>query len=42
MTHTYANVRQFASQTGHDWRTSCYALALDRLQQSYRERGIFP
>ena len=42
MQQTYASVRQFVSQTGNDWRTSCYALALDRLQQSYRERGIFP
>ena len=42
MQQTYATVRQFASQTGSDWRTSCYAIALDRLQQSYRERGIFP
>jgi glutamate dehydrogenase (NAD(P)+) len=42
MRHTYANVRQFVRQTGIDWRTACYAVALQRLEQSYGERGIFP
>jgi glutamate dehydrogenase (NAD(P)+) len=42
MQKTYAAVRQFVAQTSNDWRTSCYAIALDRLQRSYRERGIFP
>ena len=42
MVHTYGQVRQFVAQKGFDWRTATYALALTRLQQSYRERGIFP
>jgi glutamate dehydrogenase (NAD(P)+) len=42
MRHTYGTVRQYANQKGYDHRTACYALALERLQLSYRERGIFP
>jgi glutamate dehydrogenase (NAD(P)+) len=42
MRMTYANVRSYAAESGLDWRTSCYALALGRLQQTYSERGIFP
>jgi glutamate dehydrogenase (NAD(P)+) len=42
MHQTYGQVRQFAAQKGLDWRTAAYAIALGRLQQSYRERGIFP
>jgi glutamate dehydrogenase (NAD(P)+) len=42
MRHTYANVRQFVRQSGTDWRTACYAVALQRLEQTYAERGIFP
>ncbi len=42
MIQTYGHVRQFAAQKGFDMRTAAYALALTRLQQSYRERGIFP
>jgi glutamate dehydrogenase (NAD(P)+) len=42
MRRTYAAVRQTASQRGFDWRTACYALGLERLQQCYIERGIFP
>ena len=25
-----------------DWRTSAYIVALERLEQTYNERGIFP
>lgn len=42
MVQTYSQVRQYVQQNGVDWRTGCYAVALERLQQSYRERGIFP
>jgi len=42
MMHTYSQVRQYAAQKRLDWRTAAYGVALDRLQQSYRERGIFP
>ena len=42
MRTTYAAVRAHAKDTGQDWRTSCYALALNRIQQTYGERGIFP
>lgn len=42
MRATYNNVRQYALQRGLDMRTACYALALERLQSVYHERGIFP
>lgn len=42
MRRTYANVRQYSQTRGLDWRTSCYGIALERLEQSYEERGIFP
>jgi len=42
MRRTYDAVRQYARQTGFDWRTACYGIALERLQNSYLERGIFP
>jgi glutamate dehydrogenase (NAD(P)+) len=42
MVQTYGHVRQYVQQNAVDWRTGCYAVALERLQQSYRERGIFP
>lgn len=42
MRKTYSNVRQYVAQHGVDWRTACYAIGLERLQQSYQERGIFP
>ncbi len=42
MIQTYAQVRQYAAQKKLDWRTAAYGVALERLQQSYRERGIFP
>jgi glutamate dehydrogenase (NAD(P)+) len=42
MRRTYANMRQCAIQRELDLRTACYAIALERLQLSYQERGIFP
>lgn len=39
---TYQNVRECASQRSIDMRTAVYVLALERLQASYSERGIFP
>jgi glutamate dehydrogenase (NAD(P)+) len=42
MRRTYQAVRQYAAHRGLDWRTACYGIALDRLQRSYEERGIFP
>jgi glutamate dehydrogenase (NAD(P)+) len=42
MRRTYANVRQYGRARELNWRTACYGLALERLQKSYHERGIFP
>jgi len=42
MKETYANVRRFAATHDTDMRTACYAIALERLQRTYDERGIFP
>ena len=42
MRNTFASVRHYAEQNSLDWRTACYALALERLQSAYHERGIFP
>jgi glutamate dehydrogenase (NAD(P)+) len=42
MRQTYDQARHYVAQTRFDWRTACYAIALERLQVSYRERGIFP
>ncbi|HUS64780.1 MAG TPA: Glu/Leu/Phe/Val dehydrogenase [Kofleriaceae bacterium] len=42
MRMTYAAVRAHVKDSGQDWRTACYALALNRIQQTYGERGIFP
>lgn len=39
---TYSQVRQRAAQRDMDMRTACYAIALERLQATYHERGIFP
>ncbi len=39
---TYQNVRAYAEKNKLDVRTSCYALGLERLQESYKERGVFP
>ncbi len=42
MRKTYVNVHGYATQHKLDWRTACYAIALERLQTAYFERGIFP
>jgi glutamate dehydrogenase/leucine dehydrogenase len=42
MKQTYANVRQYALAHKCDWRTASYAIGLERLQNCYKERGIFP
>ncbi|MCG8424623.1 MAG: Glu/Leu/Phe/Val dehydrogenase [Proteobacteria bacterium] len=42
MRKTYINVHQYATLHKMDWRSACYAIALERLQTAYRERGIFP
>ncbi|MEZ4362269.1 MAG: Glu/Leu/Phe/Val dehydrogenase [Kofleriaceae bacterium] len=42
MKQTYANVRQYAQANKTDWRTASYAIGLLRLQNCYKERGIFP
>ena len=42
MKRTYAQVRDFAQDRKVDWRTASYAIGLDRLQNAYVERGIFP
>ena len=42
MRQTYVNVHGYANQHDMDWRTACYAIALERLQTAYFERGIFP
>jgi glutamate dehydrogenase (NAD(P)+) len=39
---TYQWVRGYATKAGLDYRTACYAIGLERLQESYKERGIFP
>ncbi len=42
MSETYRTVRQCADQHKIDMRTATYVIALERLQLSYAERGIFP
>lgn len=42
MRKTYVDVHGYATQHNVDWRTACYAIALERLQAAYFERGIFP
>ena len=42
MKRTYAQVRDFAQDRKLDWRTASYAIGLERIQNSYLERGIFP
>lgn len=38
----YSRVRTIAQEKSLDWRTACYAVALERIEQVYAERGIFP
>jgi glutamate dehydrogenase (NAD(P)+) len=42
MRRTYGQVRMRAQQGDMDWRTACYVIGLERIQEAYRERGIFP
>ncbi len=42
MKTTYQSVRQCAQQRNIDMRTAIYVIALERLQTTYAERGIFP
>lgn len=42
ITRSYLRVLEAAEHYGSDLRTACYALALERLQTAYMERGIFP
>jgi glutamate dehydrogenase (NAD(P)+) len=42
MKRTYAQVRDYADEHQVDWRTACYAIGLERVQNAYLERGIFP
>ena len=39
---TYQNVHSYGQKNKFDMRTACYAIGLERLQESYQERGIFP
>lgn len=38
----YAAVKDAATRYQVNWRTACYIVALERLQASYEQRGIFP
>ena len=42
MKTTYQSVRQCMNQRKISMRTAVYVIALERLQTSYGERGIFP
>lgn len=42
MVRTYRSVVQYGQSANLDIRTACYAMALERIQESYQERGIFP
>ncbi len=42
MKRTYQSVRQYAQRHEIDLRTASYGIGLERLQQAYSERGIFP
>ncbi len=42
MKRTYGIVRDYAEERKLDFRTASYAIALDRLEKAYSERGIFP
>jgi glutamate dehydrogenase (NAD(P)+) len=42
MKRTYGHVRELVKERKLDWRTASYALGLERIQNSYLERGIFP
>jgi len=40
--NAYARVRDAAKKYSTDWRTAAYIVALSRLEEVYKERGIFP
>ncbi|UCB46954.1 MAG: Glu/Leu/Phe/Val dehydrogenase [Spirochaetota bacterium] len=40
--HAYIRTRETALEYKTDWRTAAYIVALKRLEEVYRERGIFP
>jgi glutamate dehydrogenase (NAD(P)+) len=42
MRRTYAAVRQYSQNHDLDFRTACYGIAVERIQEAYEERGIFP
>ena len=42
MVDTYQTVRARAADLGSDLRTACYAVALERLLDVYRRRGLWP
>ena len=42
MKQTYGQVRGYVAAKKTDWRTASYAMGLERLKTSYKERGIFP
>lgn len=42
MLDSYRNIKQYAEQRKLDMRSASYAVALERLQNAYFERGIFP
>jgi glutamate dehydrogenase (NAD(P)+) len=42
MKKTYAQVRDVAAERKLDFRTASYAIGLQRIEQAYSERGIFP
>lgn len=42
MKQTYGQVRGYVAAKKTDWRTASYALGLERLKTSYKDRGIFP
>jgi glutamate dehydrogenase (NAD(P)+) len=42
MKRTYGQVRDFAQERKLDFRTAAYGLGLQRIEQCYAERGIFP
>ncbi len=42
MKRAYLTVREYAATKKLDMRTAAYAVALERVQRAYQERGIFP
>ncbi|HIE05973.1 MAG TPA: Glu/Leu/Phe/Val dehydrogenase [bacterium (Candidatus Stahlbacteria)] len=40
--HAYRRTKEAAARYHTDWRTAAYIVALGRLQEVYKERGIFP